>query len=108
LFEHFGKPEAAVALAESGVTHMFLEMAVKWQPYVDRLASGDINEEQFVQEMKEAGYNTPHRDDDEILGEIADIEKNAESFKTPEESDPPDIKPEKNYDLQPNSGAASP
>lgn len=77
LFEHFGKPETAVALAESGVGHMFIEMPVQCQGQADRLASGEIKKDQFVKEMKEAGFGTSHRNTDEALGEVADIIKMA-------------------------------
>jgi len=77
LFEHFGEPETAVALAESGVTQMFIEVQTKFQEHVDHLANGDIDKEQFIKDMLDDGFNANHRDDKETLGEIADIVKRA-------------------------------
>ena len=77
LLEHFGKSKSAVTLAESGVSHMFIELSLELQYFVDRLASGAVDKEQFIKEGIEAGFDARYRDNNEVLGEIADIVERA-------------------------------
>ena len=72
-FSLFTRDDTLKAFAESGRTHIFLELMPKFQEHADALTGGTINTDQFVERLRKNNFQDIRLDKDEELKELADF-----------------------------------